>query len=209
MLQNAILKLGKMSLRQFEGHHGYISHAPNDQFCVSTVDDLTSGESLHEPFDPWKPDFETVALHDIVANKVAAPPLELAIEMMDIAAKHAAGCFEQFSTSKHVEAWSRAFSALLSGVSSLEDCPKYTPPNVCRRIPKSEVVDFSDELAWLKKNAGRYKGKWVAVKGCELIAFDVDADPVFEAVEASDIDCPFVVFVEEATENSAFAGVEF
>lgn len=50
------------------------------------------------------------------------------------------------------------------------------------------IPDRRDTYEWLRQNAAKYKGQWVAVLGSDLIAASSDLDEVLEAVKRASLD---------------------
>lgn len=65
--------------------------------------------------------------------------------------------------------------------------------------------DRSRENQWLAEHQREYIGQWVALEGDRLIAHGEDAAAVFAAADASGVDRPLVVYVEDP-DAPPFAG---
>lgn len=65
--------------------------------------------------------------------------------------------------------------------------------------------DRSREAQWLATYGKEYAGQWVALEGKRLIAHSFDADEVFAAADASGINRPLFVRVEDP-DSLPFAG---
>ncbi len=50
--------------------------------------------------------------------------------------------------------------------------------------PGHNIPDRRDTYEWLRQNADKYRGQWVAVLGTELIAASPDLETVHKAVES-------------------------
>jgi hypothetical protein len=57
-------------------------------------------------------------------------------------------------------------------------------PYVVRPAPGYNIPDRRDTYEWLRQNADKYRGQWVAVLGTDLIASSPDLETVHEAVKA-------------------------
>src|SRR2546422_8051706 len=66
--------------------------------------------------------------------------------------------------------------------------------------------DRSREYEWLKEYAREYARQWVALEGDQLIAHGMNAAEVFAAADASGVERPFFVHVEDP-DGPPFAGV--
>jgi hypothetical protein len=75
------------------------------------------------------------------------------------------------------------------------------------RIVPPPVVskDRSRENQWLADHQREYIGQWVALEGDRLIAHGEDAAEVFAAADASGIERPMVIYVEDP-DAPPFAG---
>jgi Family of unknown function (DUF5678) len=65
--------------------------------------------------------------------------------------------------------------------------------------------DRSRENQWLAEHHREYIGQWVALEGDRLIAHGEDAAEVFDAADASGIERPMVIYVEDP-DAPPFAG---
>jgi Family of unknown function (DUF5678) len=65
--------------------------------------------------------------------------------------------------------------------------------------------DRSRENQWLADHQREYIGQWVALEGDRLIAHGEDAAEVFAAADASGIERPMVIYVEDP-DAPPFAG---
>lgn len=76
-----------------------------------------------------------------------------------------------------------------------------------KRVPPPvPYKDRSREYEWLKEHAREYACQWVALEGNQLIAHGMNASEVFAAADASGIERPFFVQVEDP-DGPPFAGV--
>jgi hypothetical protein len=60
-------------------------------------------------------------------------------------------------------------------------------PYEVRSVPGPKVPDRRETFEWLKQNAEKYRGQWVAVLGTDLIAASPDFDEVREAVQSREL----------------------
>lgn len=60
-------------------------------------------------------------------------------------------------------------------------------PFEVRPAPGLNIPDRRDTYEWLRQNAAKYKGQWVAILGTDLIAASPDLDEVREAVRSRDL----------------------
>jgi hypothetical protein len=61
-------------------------------------------------------------------------------------------------------------------------------PYEARSVPGGKnIPDRRDTHEWLRQNADKYKGQWVAVLGTDLIAASPDLDEVREAVRSREL----------------------
>src|SRR4051794_2349160 len=61
-------------------------------------------------------------------------------------------------------------------------------PYEVRSVPGGRnIPDRQDTFEWLRQNAAKYKGQWVAVLGTDLIAASPDLDEVREAVRSRNL----------------------
>src|SRR5262245_5507813 len=76
------------------------------------------------------------------------------------------------------------------------------------RIVPPPVVskDRSHENQWLAENHREYIGQWVALEGGRLMAHGEDAAEVFAAADASGVERPMVIYVEDP-DAPPFAGI--
>ena len=75
-----------------------------------------------------------------------------------------------------------------------------------RTVPPPVVSkDRSRENQWLAEHQREYIGQWVALEGDRLIAHGVNAAEVFAAADASGIERPMVIYVEDP-DAPPFAG---
>jgi hypothetical protein len=75
-----------------------------------------------------------------------------------------------------------------------------------RRVPPPvPSKDRTREARWLVEHSKEYAGQWVALEGDQLIAHSFNADEVFAAADASGIDRPVFVQVEDP-DGLPFAG---
>jgi len=76
------------------------------------------------------------------------------------------------------------------------------------RIVRPPVAskDRSRENQWLAEHQREYIGQWVALEGGRLIAHGEDAAEVFAAADASGVERPMVIYVEDP-DAPPFAGV--
>ena len=82
---------------------------------------------------------------------------------------------------------------------SVVDCPgKIVPPPVVSK-------DRSRENQWLAEHQREYIGQWVALEGDRLIAHGVNAAEGVAAADASGIERPMVIYVEDP-DAPPFAG---
>lgn len=64
-------------------------------------------------------------------------------------------------------------------------------PYEVRSVPGGRnIPDRQETVEWLRQNAGRYKGQWVAVLGSRLIAASPELSEVLEVVERTPLDAP-------------------
>ncbi len=76
-----------------------------------------------------------------------------------------------------------------------------------KRVPLPvPYKDRSREYEWLKEHAREYAGQWVALEGDRLIAHGANAAEVFAAADASGVERPFLLRVEDP-DGPPFAGV--
>lgn len=76
-----------------------------------------------------------------------------------------------------------------------------------RRMPLIvENPDFSRELKWLNEHRAEYAGRWVALKGDNLIAQGTSAKEAYDAAEAAGVEMPLVTRVDDPN-APPFAGV--
>ena len=74
--------------------------------------------------------------------------------------------------------------------------PKRQTRTSATKTRSTAVIDRSRELRWLKEHGAHYAGKWVALKGDDLISSGDNAKEVFEAAAQSGVPRPLVVRVE-------------
>jgi uncharacterized protein (DUF433 family) len=55
----------------------------------------------------------------------------------------------------------------------------------------------SPELEWLRLNRDKYRGKWVALNGFDLIAHGNDGKLVFRQAQEAGVKSPFLSFIEK------------
>lgn len=63
----------------------------------------------------------------------------------------------------------------------------FRPYHVRPAPPGNKIPDRRDTYEWLRQNADKYRGQWVAVLGTDLIAASPDLDEVREAVQSRDL----------------------
>ena len=62
-------------------------------------------------------------------------------------------------------------------------------PYEVRSVPGGRnIPDRQETFEWLRQNAGRYKGQWVAVLGSHLIAASPELSEVLEVVKSTPLD---------------------
>jgi hypothetical protein len=66
-----------------------------------------------------------------------------------------------------------------------------------RVVPPVPSKDRTKEARWLIEHGKEYAGQWVALEGDLLISHSFNADEVFAAADASGIDRPIFVQVED------------
>ena len=59
---------------------------------------------------------------------------------------------------------------------------------------------------WLARNADQYRGQWVALHNGELIAHGNDSKAFAQAVKASGVRVPLIVFIEPPSTAPEFTG---
>lgn len=59
---------------------------------------------------------------------------------------------------------------------------------------------------WLAQNADKYRGQWVALHNGELIAHGNDSQAFAQAVKASGVEVPLIVFIEPPSAAPEFVG---
>lgn len=74
---------------------------------------------------------------------------------------------------------------------------KLLEPPRWRRVPDH---DRSREMKWVHENEDKYPDYWVAIEGERVIALDLDADKVFAAARAENLESPFVVHLHPKDE---------
>ncbi len=63
--------------------------------------------------------------------------------------------------------------------------------------PAIGVGDRTAEYKWLAKHRREYIGQWIALKGDQLIAHSHNAKEMFAQVDASGMEMPLVLYVED------------
>jgi hypothetical protein len=63
--------------------------------------------------------------------------------------------------------------------------------------PGNNIPDRSDTFEWLRQNADKYQGQWVAVLGSRLIAASPELSEVFAVVDKTPLDAlPLLHFID-------------
>jgi hypothetical protein len=63
----------------------------------------------------------------------------------------------------------------------------FRPYYVRPASPGHNIPDRRDTYEWLRQNADKYRGQWVAILGTDLIAASPDFDEVRRAVQSRDL----------------------
>jgi hypothetical protein len=91
----------------------------------------------------------------------------------------------------------------LAGKESTQQRPEINGRRVSPPVP---YKDRSREYEWLKEHAREYARQWVALEGDQLISYGSNAAEVFAAADASGVERPFFVHIEDP-DGPPFAGV--
>lgn len=92
-----------------------------------------------------------------------------------------------------------AIEALEEARESLVDSARVAAENV------SQKTRFGLESKWLREHKDRYRGKWVALDGYNLVAHGSDSKAVYLAAIDAGVKSPLMEYIEE-TDPLPFAG---